>query len=71
MTRRVYMIFRRRDGGPITDARRGGKERRRTAAVCLSQSWVSIAGLTIGPDKAGSIGISCAPFRWGVSRSAE
>jgi len=65
------MISRRRDGGPITDVRKEGKKRRLTNSVRFSQSWVTMAGSTVGPAKAGSIGISCAPFRCGVSRSAE
>ena len=65
------MISRRRDGEPITDIEGMDGEKGRTSSVLFGSSWVTMAGSTTGPAKAGSIGISCAPFRWGVSRSAE
>ena len=65
------MISRRRGGGPITDFWEGETEEGLTNIGRRAPSWAAMVGSTVGPARAGSIGISCAPFRWGVSRSAE
>ena len=57
------MISRRRDGEPITDIGEEEEKKGRTNADWFASPWVTMAGSTVGPTKAGSIGICCAPFR--------
>jgi len=57
------MIPRRRGGGPITDFWEEERKKRLTNGDRFAPSWVTMAGSSVGPAKAGSIGISCVPFR--------